>query len=206
VLVLQKGINSMAKIQSGKNVTKKEAVIQKAAFLFKTKGYSAASMRELADALGVEAPSLYNYIGSKSELLQAICIKVMTEFTENLDAVENNPESDISKIETVVRFHIQKMVNNFDEVFVANHEWKYLNEPFLSTFLNQRRSYEKRLMVLIENGIEKNEFSAINPYVAVLTILSAVRGLEFWYGHKRNVTQQELENEMVKHLLNGIIK
>ncbi len=196
----------MAKIQSGKNATKKEAIIQKAAFLFKIKGYSATSMRELADALGVEAPSLYNYIGSKSELLQGICSRVMGEFTAYLDAVENNMESDISKIEAILRFHIQKMLNNFDEVFVANHEWKHLNEPLLSNFLNQRRTYEKRLMVLIENGIEKNELRAINPYVAVLTILSAVRGLEFWYGHKRNVTQQELENEMVKHLLNGIIK
>jgi TetR/AcrR family transcriptional regulator, cholesterol catabolism regulator len=196
----------MAKIQSGKNATKKEVIIQKAAFLFKTKGYSATSMRELADALGVEAPSLYNYIGSKSELIQAICIKVMDEFTINLDAVENNTETATAKIEAIVRFHIQKMLNSFDEVFVANHEWKHLKEPLLSTFLNQRRSYEKRLMILIENGIEKNELRAINPYVAVLTILSAVRGLEFWHGHKKNVTQQELENDMVNHLLNGIIK
>jgi len=196
----------MAKIQSGKNVTKKETIIQKAAYLFKTKGYSATSMRELANTLGVEAPSLYNYIGSKSELIQAICSKVMSEFTINLDAIENNSETAISKLEAIVRFHIQKMLNNFDEVFVANHEWKHLKEPLLSTFLNQRRSYEKRLMILIENGVEKNEVRPINPYVAVLTILSAVRGLEFWYGHKKNVTQLELENEMVNHLLNGIIK
>ena len=57
-------------------------IIQKAALLFKSKGYTATSMRELADTVGVEAPSLYNHIGSKSELLQAICFKVGNEFTE----------------------------------------------------------------------------------------------------------------------------
>ena len=196
----------MAKIQSGENSTKKEAIIQKAAFLFKTKGYSAASMRELADSLGVEAPSLYNYIGSKSELLQSICSKMANEFHLNLDVVENNTATAVAKVEAIVRFHIQKMLNNFDEVFVANHEWKHLKEPMLSSFLNQRRHYEKRLMTVFENGIEKNELRITNPYVAVLTILSAVRGLEFWYGHKKNVTQEELENEMVKNLLNGIVK
>ena len=144
----------MAKIQFDKNSSKKEAIIQKAAFLFKTKGYSATSMRELAYTLDVEAPSLYNYIGSKSELLQTICNKMMNEFTVNLDFVETNSETAITKIESIVRFHIQKMLNNFDEVFVANHEWKHLAEPLLSNFLNQRRNYEKRLMVLIENGIE----------------------------------------------------
>ena len=196
----------MAKIQSGENSTKKEAIIQKAAFLFKTKGYSATSMRELADSLGVEAPSLYNYIGSKSELLQSICSKMANEFHLNLDVVENNTATAVAKVEAIVRFHIQKMLNNFDEVFVANHEWKHLEEPMLSSFLNQRRNYEKRLMAVFENGIEKNELRITNPYVAVLTILSAVRGLEFWYGHKKNVTQEELENEMVKNLLNGIVK
>ena len=196
----------MAKIQSGENSTKKEAIIQKAAFLFKAKGYSATSMRELADSLGVEAPSLYNYIGSKSELLQTICSKMANEFHLNLDVVENNTATAVAKVEAIVRFHIQKMLNNFDEVFVANHEWKHLKEPMLSSFLNQRRQYEKRLMAVFENGIEKNELRITNPYVAVLTILSAVRGLEFWHGHKKNVTQEELENEMVKNLLNGIVK
>ena len=103
----------MAKIQSGENSTKKEAIIQKAAFLFKTKGYSATSMRELADSLGVEAPSLYNYIGSKSELLQSICSKMANEFHLNLDVVENNTATAVAKVEAILRFHIQKMLNNF---------------------------------------------------------------------------------------------
>src|SRR5438045_1841485 len=63
----------MAKILTGKNNTKKDVIIQKAALLFKSKSYTSASMRELGVELGVEAPSLYNHIGSKSELLQAIC-------------------------------------------------------------------------------------------------------------------------------------
>ena len=196
----------MAKIQSGKNNTKKEAIIEKAAFLFKTKSYTAASMRELAEELGIEAPSLYNYIGSKSELLQAICFRIANEFTVNLNIVEDMATTITAKIEAIIRYHIQMMLNNFDEVFVANHEWKHLKEPLLSNFLNQRRSYEKRLMYLVETGIENNELKNINPYVTVLTILSAVRGLEFWQGHKKNVQQNELENDMVNHLLNGIIK
>lgn len=195
----------MAKIQFGKNSTKKEVIIEKAALLFKTKGYNAASMRELAIALGIEAPSLYNYIGSKTELLQTICTKIADEFTAHLDIVENTTTNTVAKIETIIRFHIQMMQNNFNEVFVANHEWKHLKEPLLSNFLNQRRNYEKRLMDLIETGVEKKELKSINAYVTVLTILSAVRGLEFWYGHKKNVTEQVIENDMVNHLLNGII-
>jgi TetR/AcrR family transcriptional regulator, cholesterol catabolism regulator len=195
----------MAKIKPGKNASKKEVILKKASSLFRTKGFNAASMRELAEAVGVEAPSLYNHIGSKSELLQTICIKVASEFTNQLNETENKKANITAKIELVIRFHITMMLEEFDEVFVANHEWKHLQEPFLSNFLNQRRSYEKRLVAIIEEGIKKKELKNINPYVAVLTLLSAVRGLEFWQRHKKNISIKVLEDDMVNHLLNGMI-
>jgi AcrR family transcriptional regulator len=196
----------MAKIKPGKNATKKDVITQKASTLFKIKGYSSASMRELAEAVGVEAPSLYNHIGSKSELLQTICFKVANEFTTYLDTTESTGENVVSMIENIIRFHIRMMLNNFDEVFVANHEWKHLKEPYLSNFLNQRRGYEKRLVALIDTGIKAKELKNNNPYVSVLTILSAVRGLEFWQRHKKNVSVRVLEDDMVNHLLKGMIK
>ena len=196
----------MAKINPGKNVTRKDLITKKASALFRIRGFNAASMRELAETLGVEAPSLYNHIGSKSELLQAICLKVAGEFTAQLQATESTGHTNIKKIETIIRFHIRMMMDQFDEVFVANHEWKHLKEPFLSDFLNQRRVYEKRLVALIGEGIKLKEFRRTDPYVAALTLLSAVRGLEFWHRHKKKVSPKVLEEDMVDHLLKGIIK
>ena len=196
----------MAKIKPGKNASKLDVITQKAAVLFKIKGFSSASMRELAEAVGVEAPSLYNHIGSKSELLQGICFKVANAFTSYLDAAENTPAGHTTRLEQIIRFHIRMMLDHFDEVYVANHEWKHLKEPYLSNFLIQRRGYEKRLISLLENGIAAKEFKPINPYVAVLTILSAVRGLEFWQQHKKNISSQVLEDDMINHLLKGITK
>ncbi|MBL7701439.1 MAG: TetR family transcriptional regulator [Ferruginibacter sp.] len=196
----------MAKIKPGKNASKKDVINQKAAVLFREKGFSSASMRELAEAVGVEAPSLYNHIGGKSELLQEICFKVANAFTSYLDTTENMEESFAARVEHIIRFHIRMMLDHFDEVYVANHEWKHLKEPYLSNFLIQRRGYEKRLIGLLEGGIAAKEFKQTNPYVAVLTILSAVRGLEFWQQHKKNISSRELEDDMVNHLLKGITK
>ncbi len=50
----------MTKIIATKNGSKKEVIIQSAASLFKEKGYAATSMRDIAENIGVEAPSLYN--------------------------------------------------------------------------------------------------------------------------------------------------
>jgi AcrR family transcriptional regulator len=196
----------MAKIKPAKNTSKKEVIIKNAAVLFRTRGFNAASMRELADAVGVEAPSLYNHIGGKSELLQIICFKVADAFNSQLTAIENKPLNAVQKTEAVIRFHTNMMLQQADEVFVSNHEWKYLQEPIFSNFLNQRRSYEKRLVAIIEEGIKEKELKHINPYVIVLAILSAVRGLEILQSHKKNIITTALENDMVALLLNGIVK
>jgi len=194
----------MSKIKAAKNGTKKDVITQKGAALFRKKGFASSSMRELAESIGVEASSLYNHIGSKSEILQIICFKVANDFNMHLNEVEKTPGTAVVKLENLIRFHIHMMLDTYDEVYVANHEWKQLEEPFLSNFLNQRKLYEGRLVEIINEGIGSGELKKINLHVAVLIILSAVRGLELWQRHKKNVSTEELENDMVNHLLNGL--
>jgi len=194
----------MARIKASRNGTKKDAIITKAAALFRKKGFAATSMRELAETVGVEAPSLYNHIGSKSEILQVICFKIANEFNTHMIQVESSTDTALAKLEKLIRFHINMIIEEYDEVFVANHEWKQMEEPFLSNFLTQRKNYEGSMITIISAGIKKKELKKLHPYVAVLTILSAVRGLESWQRHKNNVTAIQLENDMVEHLLNGL--
>ncbi len=196
----------MSKLKALNNISRKDLIIKNAAALFRKKGFSASSMRELAMTIGIEAPSLYNHIGSKSELLQAICFKVANAFNTHLDLTLLSKASTIDKLDGLIRFHIRMMLDEFDEVFVANHEWKQLEEPFLSNFLSQRKNYENRLVQLIREGTDQQELKGIHPHVAALTILSSVRGLEFWQRYRKELSIEELENNMVHHLLNGLIK
>ncbi|MBS1915048.1 MAG: TetR family transcriptional regulator [Bacteroidetes bacterium] len=196
----------MAKIQTKKNSSKKEIIIEKAARLFREKGFGAASMRDIAETVGVEAASLYNHIQSKSEILQAICFKVANEFISHLEEVERSGDSLLKKMETIIRFHIRMMLEQYEYVYISDHEWRHLAEPYLSNFLNQRRSYRKRLGDLVEEGIAKNEMKNIEPYVAVLTILSAISGIESWQRSRKSTSAETLEANMVKYLIEGLKK
>ncbi len=135
----------MAKIIPGKNGSKKDVITQKAAALFQKKGFTATSMRDIAEAIGVEAPSLYNHIESKSEILKDVCFRVAQLFTGNLREVEIRQELYLSKIESIIRFHISMMIEEYENVYISDHEWKHLPEPFLSDFKMQRRNYRTRL-------------------------------------------------------------
>jgi len=196
----------MSKIKSRKNSTKKEAIIETASRLFREKGFSATSMRDLAEQVGVEAASLYNHIQSKAELLQEICFRVANHFITNIDSVESSTDSYLAKLEAIIRFHIRMMIDQYENVYISDHEWRHLPEPYLSNFLNQRRSYRKRLGMLIEKGIQNGEMKNIEPYVAVLTILSAISGLESWQRSRKSISEEVMEDNMVKYLIEGIKK
>lgn len=194
----------MGKIISNGERTSREVILKKAAELFRKYGYAASSMRMLAESVGIEAPSLYNHIGNKLELLQVICFSVADEYNIHLDELEETKLSGLEKIESLTRFHIRMMIRKFDEVYVANHEWKQLTDNYLSDFLQQRRQYENRMVLIFKSAIKKKEILPIESYVAVLTILSAVRGIETWHRHKKSISPKKLEDDMTHHLLNGL--
>ncbi|MDQ6890010.1 MAG: TetR/AcrR family transcriptional regulator [Bacteroidota bacterium] len=169
MLVLLKLFVLMAKIIPAKNSSKKEVIFQAASSLFKKKGYSATSMRDIAETLGVEAPSLYNHINSKKEILTETCFKIARLFTAHLKDVEASSGTVLKKIEHIIRFHISMMIEEYENVYISDHEWKHLAEPFLSDFKNQRRNYRSRFAALVQKGIDNHEVIFINPHVAVLT-------------------------------------
>ena len=107
-------------------------------------------MRDIAEAIGVEAPSLYNHIESKNAILKDICFRIAQLFTGNLREVELSPESYLSKIESIIRFHISMMIGEDESVYISDHEWKHLPEPFLSDFKTRRRNYRSRLAAILQ--------------------------------------------------------
>ncbi len=195
----------MSKIISFKNRTKRDTIRMEAAQLFRKRGYATTTMRELAEAVGVEASSLYNHIGSKSDILKEICFQVATSFLTHLKTLDELNQNPTEKMESLIRFHIHMMLDDLDAVFVANHEWKQLKEPDLGDFLQMRRMYESSMTELVNQGMKAGDFTEANPAVVVFTILSALRGLELWQGQKKNISKQELEAGMLQQLLNGLL-
>jgi len=196
----------MGRIKTENNSSRKDVIIKKAAELFKEKGFKAASMRELAEVVGVEAASLYNHIRSKSELLHLICFNVANRYNLMMDEVEAEKTTSLQKIEKIVRFLISGMVHNFEEVYVSDREWKYLTEPYLSNFQAQRRAYRKRFASIIEDGIKKKEIKKIDSTTAVLIMLHAISGIESWHRSKQKINGKELEENMITILVGGLRK
>ena len=66
----------------------KQKIIEKALELFSERGYDAVSVGEIASAVGIKAPSLYNHYKSKQAIFEAIVEDTAARYerdTDNLD-------------------------------------------------------------------------------------------------------------------------
>jgi len=196
----------MGKLKVSKNESRKDLIVKAGASLFREKGFGAASMRDLAEKIGIEAASLYNHIKSKNEILESICFGAANHFNTHMEELELGDLKPIQKIETLLRFHIRQMIENFEEVLVSDREWKHLDEPYLSNFHNQRRNYRKRFASIIEDGIKKGEIKAIDAPTAILIMLHSVNGIESWHRATSKISAEELENNMVLIMIDGLRK
>ena len=68
-------------------LTRKEEILNVASRLFKERGYSAVTMRDLAFEMGIKAASLYNHITSKQQILAEIIMRIAQDFVQGIEAI-----------------------------------------------------------------------------------------------------------------------
>ncbi len=186
------------------NLSRKEQVIRRAAELFKDKGYAATSMRDLANAMGIEAASLYSHIKSKEEILQSLCFGMASEFIQELDQIEQNSTSAKEKLRQGIMAHTQVIARDLTASAVFLYEFRHLSQPYLRDFLLLRINYINRFKKIIEEGIESGEFKKLDKKLAVMTIFSSLNWMPNWYNPMGKLDQQELGRQLADLLISGL--
>ena len=184
---------------------RKEQIIRVAAKLFKEKGYSAVTMRDLASALGIKAASLYNHINSKQDILKSIIISIAEEFTEGMKVIQTSNKSCIDKLEQIIELHVAISSQNIYGMASLNNDWMHMEEQ-LDYYLKLRLDYEDDFRNIIIEGITSKEIIGEKPDVMLFSILSTLRSLYLWIPKKEDLNPKELALNLNTILIYGINK
>lgn len=185
--------------------TRKEEIIKTAAKLFKEKGYSAVTMRDIATAMGMKAASLYNHISSKQDILKDIIISLAEAFTQGMQQIKAAENSTIHKVEAVVKLHVEITAQNTYGMASLNNDWMHLEEK-RDYYLALRSGYESDFRSILLEGIKRKEITNSNVEVMLFSILSTLRSLYLWIPKKEDVTPDALSKSLSSVLINGINK
>jgi AcrR family transcriptional regulator len=185
--------------------TKKEAIHVAAAKLFGEKGFAASSVRDIAQAVGLGAASLYNHMGSKDELLNTICFRCAHSFLDGMNAIDTELTDPVEKIRELIKLQIGIALHDESSLTVFNDEWRHLQEPFLGDFLTLRRTYETAYLRIIREGIETGKIRNTDEYLIYQMILSSLRWLHMKGVTKTKLTETEITEQITSILIKGIV-
>tara|TARA_R110002020_G_scaffold474772_3_gene707310 strand:- start:201094 stop:201708 length:615 start_codon:yes stop_codon:yes gene_type:complete len=185
--------------------TRKEEIVAVASGLFKEKGYSAVSMRDIAQAMNMKAASLYNHISGKQEILSTLIVRVAIEFTNAMETVMAEESSPINKIEKIIEFHIDITVTYAENIAALNNDWMHLEGTDLKRVVKMREDYEENFRSIIKQGINEGRLRPNHPEVILFSILSTLRTLYLWNEKRGKMDVNILKKDMVSVLLKGIV-
>jgi len=188
------------------SLNRKLEIAEVAARLFRNKGYSAVSMRDLAAAMDIKAASLYNHIASKKDVLALVIMELAAAFTRGMEAISDDDASVSHKLSGIIALHIDLTIQHPDAMASLNNDWIHLAPENLKTFIEQRDYYEESLRRIIRKGISENTVHAVNEDVVVFSLLSTLRTLYLWYGKRSRLSPEELKNDLIQALLLGLVK
>ncbi|TDU43909.1 TetR family transcriptional regulator [Gelidibacter sediminis] len=183
--------------------TRKEEIIITATKLFKEKGYSAVTMRDLAKAVNIRAASLYNHIDSKQDILKTIIISLAEEFTRGMETIKSSEAVTIDKLRAIVALHVNITIQNTYGMASLNNDWMHLEDQ-LEHYLALRKTYEQDFIEIIQSGIDAQEIRNANPEIIMFSILTTLRSLYLWLPKKEDLNRQELAKNLGDVLINGI--
>ena len=188
-----------------KQETRKEEIVRVAAKLFKEKGYSAVSMRDLATEMGIKAASLYNHINSKQDILITIIISLAEQFTAEMKLIQSSKDSCIDKLNKIIELHVRISSQNSYGMACLNNDWMHLEEQ-LDYYKKLRSDYEYDFRTILKEGIESGEIVDNKPDVMMFSILTTLRSLYIWIPKKEDLNLEELSNTLNQILIKGINK
>lgn len=160
--------------------------------LFYERGYRATSLRDIAQRMNLRAPSLYNHIGSKQELLREIMFSGIDSLSSEFEEAIRSAEDVTEKIRLGAEAHIRHHIRCRVQAHVNTYEIPSLDEPARTELLRRRRDYARRWESLIAQAVFEGRAATKHPKLAAFSIIDLGAGVARWYRPGRAISEDRL--------------
>jgi AcrR family transcriptional regulator len=160
--------------------------------LFAEQGYRATGVRDIADALGIGATSIYSHIKSKSELLHEILIDTLDAIlTVQRDAISSSTDV-VEQLRRAAESQARFLAEHPQEAEITIRDFRWAEGDAVNAIDARRRRYRKVFEDLIIEGAKQGRMSAPNAKITAFAIIEMAEGIPRWFRTGREVSINQL--------------
>ena len=154
---------------------KHQHILSKAEELFAQKGYEGSTVRDIAQAAGVNLAMISYYFGSKEKLIETLFAERMGSIRLRIESVVNNTAiNPFQKLEILIDQHIERVFEKQPFYMVMLHE-QMLNKN--EAILLSIRKYKLEFINLIKEVIDQGKKQELfKNDVDIMLLLTSMTG------------------------------
>ena len=163
--------------------TKRAAVLSCAAKLFNTKGARSTTLADVASRLGLTKTSLYYYVATKEDLIYQCYDANMRQAHDQLDRAEEAYKGGTECLMAFLESQINTTLRSLDgegDFYAAPLEVASLKAEHREVLEEEYRRLLRRLIDLLNRGIEAGRIRPCNPVVTIRAIVGALDWSFYW--------------------------
>ncbi len=170
-------------------------VAEAALTLFSERGYHGTTMKHVAAELGVQAPSLYNHVGSKQEILARIMKTGMERMIARQDEALASTDDPVEQLRLMTEAHVLVHTSHRRSALIGDRELRNLEEPARTEQRGRRELYERRFRDTIERGSLNGSFRVNSPKLASFAIIEMATSVAVWFRDDGPLTEADVAKE-----------
>lgn len=188
---------------------RREQMIKGAVNLFKEKGFHRTTTREIAKESGFSIGTLYEYIGSKEDVLYLVCDAIYEEVRDRLKQYLDTNISGIERLKQAITSYFKVVDEMKDEVLVMYQEAKSLPKEALPYVLLKELEMTDMIEKIIRDCVEEGLLHLSDDEIKMTAHNILVQGhmwtFRRWSLGKLYSLEQYTELQ-INQIFNGIMK
>lgn len=179
-------------------------MVAAAAKVFRRRGFADASLEEIADEVGLWKGSLYNYIASKEDLLEAVVRPPAEELLASVRELAATDLPPAEKLRRVTRAHVAVLERTYDFAAVYLHEvaGRGLGEEWAA----MDREYVAAVESMVAEGLADGSFApGAAPRVVAMTLVGALNWLTRWWHPEGPLPPAAIADQVADVVLAGLL-
>ncbi len=159
----------------------REDILLTAAQIFRLKGFHAASMQDIADAVHLRKASLYHHVSSKQEILGELLDRALDLMIGRMETILALPTDPAEKLSQAVHAYLETIFENRDLAAVLILEFRSLEGEHRARHLPRRDHFEALWRQLIEEAIAYGRFARQDASIAAKALLGTMNYAITWF-------------------------
>jgi AcrR family transcriptional regulator len=183
----------------------RDDILDAAAQVIRKKGFHAASMADIAEAVKLQKASLYHHVSSKQEILLALLDRAIDMLTEQIAplAIQSAPADE--KLRGMTHAYLQLLAENSDLAAVLLFEHRSLEPKQHARHIPNRDRFEALWRDVLSEGVKSGVFQCSDPALAIRALLGILNWTLTWYRPKGELSIEQIADQYVDLLYHGLL-